>query len=232
MNKGIWKWLTVASLGVIAALVLDISRQLPEQPAVRIGGSNASTIAQPISESAITLLLEEVQALRAEVFDLQRQFENRDPLIATAVDVQEQTTDPLLDVQPAAASSGAQFDPGNEAQLAEVEAREIEHFRRIDARIDNEPVDDAWSAHATSTLVSALDMQQEVELQLDHVDCRSTLCRVRIRVDPDVDIGELLLAVPVEARALFPRLAVRVDKRDPGTRILYLSSSRERLSGG
>ena len=53
---------------------------------------------------------------------------------------------------------------------------------------------------------------------------RSTACRVELRVDEHVSNDDVLMAIPLETRATFPRLAMRGGDEDPTTRVVYLGS--------
>ena len=176
MNSIVWKWLTVLSLGVIIALQIHGIGLVGGQP-----GPNKDS--SPTPDATIVRLLEEVAVLRRQVADLQSHSESQLPFSPLAERVMrieaemasvQSTAQTAL--QPAYAAATGTFDPT--VMAADFEEREQQRFAAIETRLQYEPIDGKWSLFAANTLYSALETQDAVELEIDNIECRSTLCRV------------------------------------------------------
>jgi hypothetical protein len=188
---------------LLAALAIGTNRSAPGQNRVAPAPLGASTPAARQQDDQSGALRREVAILRREV---------------SAARIRDAEETPVSDV-----------DPGDEAERERLIAQDEARFRAqgeaTEAALRAEPADPAWSSKARDLIASAVSNETLKTTKLVDIDCRSTLCRVRV-TNPDartrmafehhfgVAVGQLL-----------PQLQVQTIEHDDGsaTSIVYLA---------
>jgi hypothetical protein len=151
----------------------------------------------------------EVGELRQELFRLRHQVASQEMRLVTA--------------DPAKAQAAAP-DTGPDAR-AEAERKRKDYVAGIDAAFRKEAQDPQWSAATTSTVQSALAVDEELRSAGRGVECRSQTCRVEIADDGSGKLGK---ALPMFVHHVGPTLPTMtadrvVDGNGRATMVLYLS---------
>jgi hypothetical protein len=97
--------------------------------------------------------------------------------------------------------------------FAEMAKRELANKQHIKLSFEQEAVDTAWSAMATSTIEKAFQLPELADGKLSTVDCRTTMCRLEISHDKTLELNK---------RTLFENyLLIRLAKELPIARIQH-----------
>jgi len=177
----------------------------------RADGGTASSAAAVARDDRVGALRAEVEDLRRRVAGLTHRVTATAPAAAPAPAPAAVRTDELAPEELAAAS--------------DVAARSL--IARFDGAFARDAVDPDWSADAEQRIRGRL-ADATLQLQVDEVACRATLCRVSVRY-ASAEARE-------QGQDLLPSLVpwtsggiIRLDEADPTRAVLYKARSVELL---
>jgi hypothetical protein len=126
---------------------------------------------------------------------------------------------------PAAAASGF---PGNAAAVAEEERRRVEErMQALETSLQSEPLNRSWSIQVSEQITQAFASEELAGISLDHVECRSTLCRVEVTHDDPMRRGEFEIWFPFKVAQFLPRLVMRRVDNDDGSSSTVVYTARQ-----
>lgn len=129
------------------------------------------------------------------------------------------------------ASAEVDFVPDAEAdletELAEEERQIQERAKAIEAKLEAEALDGAWSGSASDLLRGAFADEQLAEASPQDIECRTTLCRVEVRHRDEAKLGQFQRVFPSKVASMFPRLAMHRIKNPDGSLTTYVYLARQ-----
>jgi len=198
---------------------------------------SSNIAAQPgISSSTLTraeAALDRVEAWHAEFRDEHTELANESKEMVKLLASLAERLDKLEKERTAVAAASsaeavAQAPEHIPADEERAEERSRARFRLLDDAIDFEELDSGWSRNAELEIADAVEAAAEQGLSLAAAECRSTLCRIRVAVDPaapeDEAMRALLDAAPWSGERFF-----RFKGGQDGGGVLYLAREGARL---
>lgn len=114
-----------------------------------------------------------------------------------------------------------------EIELAEEERQVQERAEAIEAKLEAESRDDAWSGGASDRLREAFADERLAEASPQDIECRTTLCRVEVRHPDEAKLGEFQRVFAFKVASMFPRLAMHRIKNPDGSLTTYVYLARQ-----
>ncbi|MGH8593313.1 MAG: hypothetical protein ACREV3_05505 [Gammaproteobacteria bacterium] len=202
-----------------------VSRQSSEQ----VFSEQASSDKQGVVDD-VTVLKREVALLKADLDIVRRQIKEQAAHAPAGSDVAASSvaTDPAFPSEEAGVADSLEA----ETIAAEEEKREVEErMQALESSLQNEPLDSDWSPQAREQITEVFASKELAETSLEHIECRSTLCRVEVEHDDLRKRREFELWFPFKVAEILPRIAMRYVENDNGSSgtIIYLAREGHRL---
>ncbi|MGH8537387.1 MAG: hypothetical protein ACREXM_13215 [Gammaproteobacteria bacterium] len=223
--------LVLGALGValVSALALHPWTAAPTQSAIRPGVTTVDPASHavpepgigPSNEDSLDALRRELAALRADLAEVKDALGARTnaPVSGAAAPAPEDDVD-LADPE-------AQFT----AEIAEEQQQIQAYAQRIEASLEAEPVDSAWSGSTADRIREVFTGDELADASLQDIDCRATLCRVEVQHRDEAKLREFQRLFPFKVSQVLPRLMMhRIENADGSiTTNLYLARQGHRL---
>ena len=227
--------ITCASL-LITVLGVRSMLQQPSDTAAQSPLARPTPAHPEVHVDRIEAALAELRADRGKLMEESQETAQLLAALAERLDeLEKQRAGAAALPSPQLAAEPAPVDPAD-AERAEAEERERAEgslrvqFRRLDDAIAFEELDSGWSRNAELEIADAVAAAGEQGLSLAAAECRSTLCRIQVAVDPaapeDEAIRALLDAAPWSGERFF-----RFEGGPDGSATLYLAREGARLPG-
>jgi len=113
-----------------------------------------------------------------------------------------------------------------------LEQQQIQTYAQaIEASLEAETVDSAWSGSTSQIIGEAFTGEELAGASLQDIDCRSTLCRVEVQHRDEAKLQEFQRLFPLKVSQALPRMMMhRIDNADGSiTTYLYLARQGYRL---
>ena len=104
------------------------------------------------------------------------------------------------------------------------ERRDHERFAVIDSRFQAEPADAQWSSDTLDLITQVLANEELAQTEVSGLDCRTTLCRLKVTHAHVEAANQFALVFPMEVGDLLPRITYYHQESADGTinTVLYL----------
>ena len=113
----------------------------------------------------------------------------------------------------------------NELDLLRME-EEYQFFSQVENNFYSEPIDYSWSSSMTDRIESALNSEAASDLNIDYMECRSSMCRLEISTTgSSVDLEAFKLDFRDQLSDVLTSGAVQQD--ETGKMIVYLGRDNE-----
>jgi|GEM_PF-1746122 hypothetical protein len=112
-------------------------------------------------------------------------FESQALLLATIAELKQEIRDmktnmAAINIQDNTMLDDATKKQSEELQKAQQADEEHLYFQKIGNQFTEQPIDVSWSTEATKRIENALFNQASEDLNIDHIECRSSICKLEI----------------------------------------------------
>jgi hypothetical protein len=162
-------------------------------------------------------------ALKAELRNVKNALRNTQQrvLIQSAANASQNAAEPTNEVEPTAAREAEEPPPSTPEELdALIRTRQEESKRqqqarrqRLDAALDTETRDAAWSNDATKTVEGWLADPVLAGYSLSELECRSTLCRARFVLPEGKQLQDFVMST-LDKMGSFQTTSLHLLERD------------------
>ncbi|MGQ0443644.1 MAG: hypothetical protein ACT4O2_00590 [Beijerinckiaceae bacterium] len=117
------------------------------------------------------------------------------------------------------------------AEIAEEQQQIQAYAQTIEASLEAEPVDSAWSGSTADRIREIFTGDELAGASLQDIDCRATLCRIEVQHRDEAKLREFQRLFPLRVSQVLPRLMMhRIENADGSvTTYLYLARQGHRL---
>lgn len=209
--------------GALAVALLLNPWTAPPQSAIRPGVTTGGPASHAVPEPGIgpsdslDALRRELAALRADLARVKNAFETRGNAPASGAAVPAPEDDEHL------------ADP--EAQLAAEVAEEQQQIQAyaqtIEANLEAETMDSAWSGSTADRIRDAFTGDELAGASLQDIDCRATLCRVEVQHRDEAKLRKFQHLFPFKVSQVLPRLMMHRIENADGSITTYLYLARQ-----
>lgn len=209
------------------ALLLNPWTAPPPQSAIRPGVTTGDPASHSVPEPGIgpndslDALRRELAALRADLARVKNALEARgnSPASGAAAPAPEDDQD--------VADPEAQVA----AEIAEEQQQIQAYAQTIEASLEAETVDSAWSGSTADLIREVFAADELAGASLQDIDCRATLCRVEVQHRDEAKLRKFQHLFPFRVSQVLPRLMMhRIENADGSiTTYLYLARQGHRL---
>ncbi|MGH9891510.1 MAG: hypothetical protein ACREA0_05905 [bacterium] len=117
------------------------------------------------------------------------------------------------------------------AEIAEEQQQIQAYAQTIEASLEAETVDSAWSGSTADLIREVFAADELAGASLQDIDCRATLCRVEVQHRDEAKLRKFQHLFPFRVSQVLPRLMMhRIENADGSiTTYLYLARQGHRL---
>lgn len=221
--------LPLAALGGALAMALLLNPWTPPQSTISPGVTTVDPASHgvpapeigPSNEDSLDALRRELAAVRADLEMVKNALEARGnaPASETAAPAPEEDED--------LANPEAQLA----AEIAEEQQQIQAYAQMIEASLEAETVDSAWSVSTADRIRDVFTGDALAGASLQDIDCRATLCRVEVQHRDEAKLREFQRLFPFKVSQVLPNLMMhRIENADGSiTTYLYLARQGYRL---
>lgn len=234
-SKKMFILMMLATLLVAAILIISHRKEQKDRAALNIRQTNqhSGLLQHDNHEPAITN--QQSLSLKALKVQIASWKQNQSALSEKIETLQSQIDDMAQTSQHTPDRTQVQDGEGSAVSETDVEKQEEENLSKIYEQIDlfentiaSESEDAQWSDEAVSAINKAMsNSQEELNMELLEVDCRSTLCRMSFSLDsgsPENGFKRLQDNFPWDSEMFF-----QVDDMDAGEAIVYIARKDHQL---